>query len=451
MAAALVLQGAVAPSDFDALSADEAQEVWPALGDLNVNIVKRFLGFCAAAARREPVGSRAPLAKCPKAAFQPKVPPSPPPAARPSSVVGPAEAAGAALAMVAEAKRVRQPPPPAVLAAAIRTLSKQSVCPGQGAAVGTPAEELARVRSQRPPAELFAQQACWLEFQGWRRSAGAYASAVQLWGHAACLTQQQPWPPGELTLQCFATLFRNGASLGKYLSHLRSVIGWLQSSAGVLSDTSRLVRGAEKATDPKVRRKKVRASVKDTRLLCEWAADNGRGEVSMSWAVARHFTLRYSEVLVIGTDSAPVRLVSTKGKAAVAITFMRRKCYKEPVEVRRQCVCAVLGSSLCGVCALVKLNAQTQPPFLHVTYAESLALLKLGAAAKGLSDPSAWGTHAFRRGWASDALKAGGPTALFYSGGWKGLTAFGYASARARGGLEAADWLVDYSSSSDGE
>ena len=170
-----------------------------------------------------------------------------------------------------------------------------------------------------------------------------------------------------------------------------------------------------------------------------------------SWAVARHFTLRYSEVLMIGTALAPVRLVEKKGKSEITITYMRRKCFKEPVEVTRQCICDVLGTVLCGVCALKKQGAPSEPPFAHITYAESLALLKLGATNVGLEEPAAWGTHAFRRGWASDALLRGGPTALFYSGGWRGLAAFGYASSRARSELEAANWLVDHSSSSDDE
>ena len=57
-----------------------------------------------------------------------------------------------------------------------------------------------------------------------------------------------------------------------------------------------------------------------------------------------------------------------------------------------------------------------------------------------------WGTHAFRRGWADEALRAGGPTALFYSGGWRGVAAFGYVAAQSRGAIAAAEWLVDHRS-----
>ena len=81
-------------------------------------------------------------------------------------------------------------------------------------------------------------------------------------------------------------------------------------------------------------------------------------------------------------------------------------------------------------------------------YAEALAVLKIGAAALGFRGPEAWGTHAFRRGFADEALRAGGPTALFFSGGWRGVAALGYASAQSRGAMAAAEWLIDHSESS---
>ena len=53
-----------------------------------------------------------------------------------------------------------------------------------------------------------------------------------------------------------------------------------------------------------------------------------------------------------------------------------------------------------------------------------------------------------RRGWADEALQQGGPTALFYSGGWRGVAAFGYTSAKSRGAVAAAEWCIDFSDSS---
>ena len=69
-------------------------------------------------------------------------------------------------------------------------------------------------------------------------------------------------------------------------------------------------------------------------------------------------------------------------------------------------------------------------------------MLKAAASQLQYQNALDWGTHAFRRGWADEALRH-----LFYSGGWRGIAAFSYASAKSRGALAAAEWLVDYSES----
>ena len=133
------------------------------------------------------------------------------------------------------------------------------------------------------------------------------------------------------------------------------------------------------------------------------------------------------------------------------VTFTRGKCYKVPVDVVRKCLCTGVKNVLCGVCALEGAAGASNTPFAHITYSEALAFLKAGATALGLPQAQHWGTHAFRRGFANDALRSGGPSALFWSGGWRGLAAFGYATAQTRGELAAAEWLVAHSDSSAGE
>jgi len=103
---------------------------------------------------------------------------------------------------------------------------------------------------------------------------------------------------------------------------------------------------------------------------------------------------------------------------------------------------------LCGVCSLEVLAKSDAQPFAEVQYAEALAVLKMAAGALGFQHPESWGTHAFRRGFADEALQAGGPQALFFSGGWRGVAAFGYGSAQSRGAIAAAEWLIDHSDSS---
>ncbi len=183
-----------------------------------------------------------------------------------------------------------------------------------------------------------------------------------------------------------------------------------------------------------------------------WCVSFGFPLLGDSWVVARHFCLRYGEVLQIGNGRAPVRVdVAADGRRHVCITFMQRKYYSEPVEVTRTSICNLQGRALCSVCVVVRLRRDVQVPniFSGITYAESLGMQKIAAGARGFASAASWGTHAFRRGWATECLQAGGPTALFYSGGWRGLTAFAYASARARGAIAAAEFLVDHSDSSE--
>ena len=116
----------------------------------------------------------------------------------------------------------------------------------------------------------------------------------------------------------------------------------------------------------------------------------------------------------------------------------------------RRCICQLQTPELCGVCALKR---QLGKGALFPSLSYDLALSSLKVAAAGLQFPRAahWGTHCFRRGWGDEVLAAGGVPALFFSGGWRGVSAFGYASAKSRGAAEAAEFAVDFSDSSDGE
>ena len=115
--------------------------------------------------------------------------------------------------------------------------------------------------------------------------------------------------------------------------------------------------------------------------------------------------------------------------------------------VVRKCVCAQQTPELCGVCILSK-AVSPGAFFPGVSYGAALATLKIAAFALGFPKAESWGTHAFRRGWADEALMHGGVPALFLSGGWRGVAAFGYASAQANGAMQAAEWLVEFTESS---
>ena len=141
---------------------------------------------------------------------------------------------------------------------------------------------------------------------------------------------------------------------------------------------------------------------------------------------------------------------SDDGRKAVSYILNDRKMHLEPVEIVRKCICKLQGKRLCGVCILQRRITEGFV-FPKIKYTEALALLKASAKVLELPNANFWGTHAFRRGFADEALKEGGPGALFFSGGWKGIAALGYAEAQSRGALAAAEWLVEHSDSSASE
>ena len=202
-------------------------------------------------------------------------------------------------------------------------------------------------------------------------------------------------------------------------------------------------------------RYKPRASAGQTRSLATVARSMGRDDVADSWVVARHFCLRYGAEVVplqfAGAHSSIDFALDNKAQVWVAsVTLFRRKMHTAPVVVVRRCICRLQSRQLCGVCTL-RDRCGAVRVFPALTYVEGLAYLKAAAVRVKLERPTEWGTHAFRRGWADEVLKEGGPAALFYSGGWRGVTAFAYASAKARSAVEAPEWAVEFSESSDGE
>ena len=298
------------------------------------------------------------------------------------------------------------------------------------------------------------EDSIWKTMASWRVSAAQYASAIQLWGRAAELCAVDPWPPSRGVLDAYAFFFKHGPSLSRYLSHIRSALRLLEAPVGVLADTAGIVRGAMRLSAGGVRFK-PRADAEQTRALVKCARkDFGRSDIADSWVVARHFCLRYgAEVVPMQTagNHSAVHVADEEGELpVVTLTLFCRKMHNSPVTVVRRCICKLQGRTLCGACVL-KARVGDVHVFPHVSYTEGFAYLKAAAMHLRLERASEWGTHAFRRGWANEALKAGGATALFYSGGWRGVAAFSYVEAKARGALEAAEWLVEFSDSSDGD
>ena len=442
-------------SDLGGLSAVDLQDLVPAFAVHSHGFINHFLSHCQCHADRE---SASQARKRSSIEADREAMPSAAHGVGATQDTQPAGAAGgadrdarghAALVVLGQARRVQTVPAPDVLAAALVAASQCSSFPGVEPS-GTPREEANKSRREAGFGDHLNLHVLWVEFAGWRRSAPQYASAVRLWGEAAGAISVPEWPPSEAVLDVYVGLFRNGNTLQKYLSHIRSVLHLLKAPLGVMADTQRLARGAEKITQDIFRREKIRATAEDTRRIRKWCCESGYPLLGASWAIARQFCLRYSELLNLGQSDVSFRFSGGDRKTCV-VRFAHRKCYNEPCETTRRCICHLQGRTLCGVCSLFSLGEQAPVPFANARYSDALAVLKLAASALHLRNAPAWGTHAFRRGFADEALQQGGPAALFFSGGWKGVAAFGHVSAQSRGALTAAEWLVVHSDSTGDE
>ena len=466
----LTLAGAMQLRDFEGLTSTEAIAIWPHLRNTPMGFVDHFfsclpraLGAASAKTTRHHQLLDSFTQEAQRAVLTNVRERTPPRAHSAPGLV----TLKWCMESLRTARQSRLAPPPIAFAEVVRRMG--AVPPGamlarwQEVATSAPPElPVARAKwlaSLQPNDRnkfhvVLQENSIWKTMASWRVSAAQYASAIQLWGRAAELCAVDPWPPSRRVLDAYAFFFKHGPSLSRYLSHIRSALRLLEAPVGVLADTAGMVRGAMKLSAGNVRFK-PRAGAEQTRALVRCARkDFGRSDIADSWVVARHFCLRYgAEVVPMQTagNHSAVHVADEEGELPiVTLTLFRRKMHNSPVTAVRRCICKLQGQTLCGACVL-KARVGDVHVFPHVTYTEGLAYLKAAAMHLRLERASEWGTHAFRRGWANEALKAGGTTALFYSGGWRGVAAFSYVEAKARGALEAAEWLVEFSDSSEGD
>ncbi len=89
--------------------------------------------------------------------------------------------------------------------------------------------------------------------------------------------------------------------------------------------------------------------------------------------------------------------------------------------IRRSCVCASEGRTLCAVCALSSWckSRRQEARLFSTSRSEFGRCLRKWAQAAGLPDAAHYGSHAFRRGMAQDIIKSGGSLAtLMRAGQW---------------------------------
>lgn len=296
------------------------------------------------------------------------------------------------------------------------------------------------------------EDAIFLELSAWVHSAKGYVSALKLWYDTCKILRTPVGVPCKATVGAFCTEFRNGKSLEQYLSRVRTILTFLDFEWLALSPEKckGFVAGCNKRTRPEVKRTLHGATGKQTRDLVKWLHRQGARyrQYSDAFVVARQFALRFGSECVDMCLDAPNNFV-TLSPSTACVTCIR-KGNTIPEHIYRECICAEQCPSLCGVCALHRLNQAREgcgQVFPAVRYTEALRVIREGAAALLWPDPMGWGTHCWRRGWGREAFEAGGLCGLFQSGGWRGVAALGYLEARQRSGLAACTFALEFSES----
>ena len=162
--------------------------------------------------------------------------------------------------------------------------------------------------------------------------------------------------------------------------------------------------------------------------------------------VTRHYALRYKSECLKLTYNDKTKYF-TCSNTEVTIHTRRKNSGRLVVPIYRSCICKKQATELCGACCLRKKRKRNNKSgnVFGVSYRSALFWLKEAAAALKWDDPDSWASHCFRRGWGQESYQHGGLGALFFSGGWKGLAAFGYLSAKQRSSMEAAEFAINWS------
>ena len=149
------------------------------------------------------------------------------------------------------------------------------------------------------------------------------------------------------------------------------------------------------------------------------AEEEGKLEFGALMALARQFLLRVpSEGLPLQWDGAH-STVSLAG-GVCQITLRSRKNSRVPVTMVRECCCFSASPRLCSLHWLMRLKKNGKDGRIFSFSKDAFArYVKRAAAAVGVVNAERTGTHAFRRGMATDLLASGqdGGGAVMLAGG----------------------------------
>ena len=288
------------------------------------------------------------------------------------------------------------------------------------------------------------------------RSWRSISSGIVAWAvfSGAFTPFSDPWSPSQQDLAAFAAHFRNGDTLGKYISNLRLACRLqhrpLEISEQLQVTISALKRARPKAPRPAYDARAVRSLVKtllDKDLVLE----------ARFLAVSRQFMLRVaSEGRPLQPNGLTSReedpcwhsAVSSEGSEECTISLRRRKNSDVVCTLSRPCVCTSPHVLLCGVCAL---RAQVRAHSLvGRSDTDELFPVNMDSLRSILSDalgkPFSW--HGLRRGMAQDLVAWGASLGtILRQGGWRSAAFLKYLSISSVKEQELTDLVINMSDS----
>ena len=270
------------------------------------------------------------------------------------------------------------------------------------------------------------------------------ASGIHTFSLFCRLVKAREFPADEATVVSFSAIFRNGDTFANYIGHIITGHQMLLLQPTWDPALLRAIKvGSRKMT---IRSTKALLRHREVQLLAARAQASESPSDAHLYAIAYHFLLRVpSELLPLRLATAPqpnvpprqwhsfVTFGDSRGKRTATITLGVRKNHQSEVSsLLRSCMCSDSRDLACGVCSLYDLrdgitaDSWTNTPFKQ-TPQLVLYRLRVHALLLNICGNAPVGTHAFRRGRASDLMGEGLPLAtILQLGGWRSAAILHY-------------------------
>ncbi|KAF4650198.1 hypothetical protein FOZ61_000589 [Perkinsus olseni] len=226
-----------------------------------------------------------------------------------------------------------------------------------------------------------------------------------------CSSESNAVLPAREDLVClWLSTFRNQDTAKCYLTHLRKWHEWLDLSKKWDTIAVRQTAQGLSRNPPRTLAEKPRVSIQMLRNMVKRAIGRGLIDFSLAAIMGYHFLLRIPSELLVASVG---QLIVNDSAKEVTLVLPRRKNLPAGDKQVRSCCCKT-DSLTCPVEAAKALLERRDsslldgdPLFPLLSYRAFLFILRSTLSGIGVGDAESFGSHALRRGAASDLAKSG--------------------------------------------